>query len=135
MFYLCSSLEHFSGDLSNLKTGWRMFGGGSVSCNLSLESVENIANSIQDIRSMSRTDSDDWYYYYYMGSSCVKGLIDDSLRGVISIYTNLSSIYHKIKKKYYICILYDMLWLWQRVRWGLNYPESWSRRCRLLASK
>ena len=32
--------------------------------------------------------------------------------------------YHKIKKKYYLCILYDVLRLWQRVQWGQNYPES-----------
>ena len=46
-----------------------------------------------------------------------------------------SLTYHKIKKKRYLCILYDMLMLWQRVQWGLNCPENWSRRCRLLASK
>ena len=32
--------------------------------------------------------------------------------------------YHKINKKYYLCILYDMLRLWQRVQWGQNYPEN-----------
>ena len=44
--------------------------------------------------------------------------------------TNLTSTYHKIKKKYYICILYDMLRLWQRVQWGQNYPESWNKKCK-----
>ena len=40
------------------------------------------------------------------------------------VTTIFYSIYHKIKKKYYLCILYDVLLLWQRVRWGLNYPEN-----------
>ena len=51
------------------------------------------------------------------------------------IHILFQSTYHKIKKKYYICILYDMLRLWQRVQWGQNYPESWNRKCRLLASR
>ena len=40
------------------------------------------------------------------------------------ICVNICLTYHIIKKKYYICILYDVLRLWQRVRWGLNYPEN-----------
>jgi hypothetical protein len=69
MFYNCSTLEHFSGDLSHLKTGWKMFGDEYNPCNLSIESVENIADSIQDIRDMSRDSFSDWHYYYYMGST------------------------------------------------------------------
>lgn len=88
MFYHCSSLEHFSGDLSKLKTGWKMFGDEYNPCNLSIESVENIADSIQDIRDMSRDSFSDWHYYYYMGSTLAQGNIYNELRGVITLTTN-----------------------------------------------
>ncbi len=90
MFYFCSALEHFSGNLSNLKSGEYMFGSenGSTQCKLSIESVENIADSIQDIRNMNRNTDSQWDYYYYNGATMYTGNISPSYRGVISIYTN-----------------------------------------------
>lgn len=90
MFYFCPAMEHFSGDLSNLKTGMCMFGSDndSTQCKLSIESVENIAYSIQDIRNMNRDVDSYWNYYYYNGASQYTGNISSYCRGVISIYTN-----------------------------------------------
>lgn len=90
MFYFCPALEHFSGNLSNLKSGEYMFGSNleASQCKLSIESVENIADSIQDIRHMNRDEENQWNYYYYNGASQYTGYIAPSYRGVISIYTN-----------------------------------------------
>jgi hypothetical protein len=43
--------------------------------------------------------------------------------------------YHKININGYYCKLYDGLSLWQKIQWGPNFPENWSKKCKLLANK
>ena len=48
MFMDCSSLMHFNGNLSSLTNGYYMF----HNCKLNTQSVQNIANSINDVTSL-----------------------------------------------------------------------------------
>ncbi len=81
-------------------------------------------------------NADSVIFYTFVLLSIILGRLH-LLRHFYSIkhYNNSYPTYHIINKKYYICILYDMLRLWQRVQWELNCPENWSKKCRLLASK
>lgn len=57
MFYNCSQLTSFNADLSSLTSGLSMFSG----CKLDTTSVQNIANSINDVRSLPE-DPDNYDY-------------------------------------------------------------------------
>ena len=58
MFYQCSSLTSFNSDLSSLTNGSSMFGGSTTNCSkLDLPSVQNIANTINDLASKGSTGS------------------------------------------------------------------------------
>lgn len=53
MFNGCTKLTSFNSDLSSLTSGSTMFYG----CKLNLESVQNIANTIKDLKAVNKTDS------------------------------------------------------------------------------
>ena len=56
MFSGCTNLTSFNGDLSSLTSGDRMFGSASSNCSaLNLESVQNIAETINDLASKGLT--------------------------------------------------------------------------------
>jgi len=63
-------------------------------------------------------------------------LLFNPIRKVFTKWPRLFfTIYHKINKNTYNCILYDELSLWQKIQWGLNFPENWSKKCKQLANK
>ena len=49
MFYACPNLITFEGDLSSLTNGYEMFDG----CKLNAESLDCIADTINDVRSLT----------------------------------------------------------------------------------
>ena len=53
MFGSCTNLSSFNSDLSSMTTGSNMFNG----CKLNLESVQNIANTINDLTAVNKTGS------------------------------------------------------------------------------
>ena len=56
MFQSCKKLKSFNSDLSSLTSGDRMFGSASSNCSaLNLESVQNIAETINDLASKGLT--------------------------------------------------------------------------------
>ena len=65
MFTDCISLSTFNGGLPNLTNGWAMFKG----CKLDTASVQNIANTIKDVTSLSDGSlvTDDVYKQIYIG--------------------------------------------------------------------
>ena len=58
MFLRCSNLSSFNSDLSSLSNGGSMFGSGTYNCTkLDLPSVQNIADTINDLASQGKTGS------------------------------------------------------------------------------
>ena len=58
MFQFCSNLTSFNGDLSSLTSGANMFGNGTTNCcKLDLASVQNIADTINDLAAQGKTGS------------------------------------------------------------------------------
>jgi len=58
MFMGCSSLTSFMSSLSKLKSGYDMFKG----CKLDEDSFRNIAQSLNDIKSLDICEDSDWSY-------------------------------------------------------------------------
>jgi hypothetical protein len=89
MFMATPSLTTFDADLSNLKTGWKMFGDGdSALAKLSDDSFQNIASSIKDINGMAKDDDSLWKYDTVDTYGTVKpnaGTIGYDYRGVIHL--------------------------------------------------
>ena len=58
MFYYCSNLTSFNGDLRSLTSGSKMFGSSTSTCTkLDLASVQNIAETINDLAAKGTTGS------------------------------------------------------------------------------
>jgi hypothetical protein len=56
MFKNCTNLTSFNSDLSSLTNGSTMFGNGTYNCTkLDLASVQNIADTINDLASQGKT--------------------------------------------------------------------------------
>lgn len=63
MFYFNYALTEFIGDLSSLKSGYRMFSTGDTyggHAPLSIDSIEHIANTINDISMLNKYNDNDW---------------------------------------------------------------------------
>jgi hypothetical protein len=89
MFMSTPSLTTFDADLSNLKTGWKMFGEGSTAqSKLSTQSIKNIASSIKDIKGMAKNDDSLWKYDTVDTYGTVKpnaGTIGYDYRGILHL--------------------------------------------------
>lgn len=76
MFYECENLSSFNSDLGSLKSGYQMFN----ECKLDAESLRIIANNINDIFDLDKTNYEHWKYEvlgkYETISSAYRGRID-----------------------------------------------------------
>lgn len=120
MFLSCSSLTTFSGDLSSLIYGVNMFKGCSK---LSLESIEHIANTINNISVLDKNDDNDWKYITVGGAAPgitpYEQIVHSSNRGILHLankngaaqYTNgktrLGYAVHKLQTKGWDVIIDD----------------------------
>lgn len=58
MFQLCSKIKSFTSDLGSLKSGYYMFS----NCKLDTESLRNVADTINDITDLDKSNDEDWKY-------------------------------------------------------------------------
>ena len=58
MFFCCTNLTSFDSKLTSLKTGYSMFS----KCNLDEDSLNYIADNINDISSLDKKTDEDWTY-------------------------------------------------------------------------
>ena len=82
MFRGCSSLTSFMSSLSKLKSGYDMFKG----CKLDEDSFRNIAQTLNDIKSLDRCEDSDWSYQSFIyGDTSKNETIKREQRGIITI--------------------------------------------------
>ena len=81
--FIYGKIKNFDGDLSGLKTGYDMF----HDTKLSLQSIENISETIQDISNLDRNNESDWTYTI----NGEQQIISEDKRGLISICGEIGS--------------------------------------------
>jgi hypothetical protein len=75
--FIYGKIKNFDGDLGGLKTGYNMF----HDTKLSLQSIKNISETINNISNLDRNINDDWTYTI----NGINQTISKDKRGLISI--------------------------------------------------